>query len=1108
MLYPERQQPFSMKIFENPPANYRDVPFWAWNTAVTEEDIDFCLSVLKEMGMGGGFIHSRTGLDIPYLGKRFMDLVAYAHKKAGKLGLKTWLYDEDRWPSGFAGGYVTSNQAYRARYLVWTLKEYKEGEIPEESEKGSTAKAVRSSRRRLLGVYRVEAENGYLKGYERLGMEDGGGEKTGEDLGEATEDGLEKGRQSLVWRAYLEVCGDNPWFNNQSYVDTLNPEAVKAFIESTYEPYRQLAGGEFGKEIPGIFTDEPQFTPMEQAGSTESREEVILPFTDRLPRIFRETYGFDLLDRLPELFYDREEAYSRARYCYHELVSRLFSESYCRQIGQWCQENHIALTGHLMKEPLLASQTAFVGETMRAYAGFQIPGMDLLCDRREFTTAKQVQSVVRQYGREAMISELYGVTNWSFDFRGHKLQGDWQAALGVTVRAPHLAWTSMEGEAKRDYPASIFYQSPWYREYKLIEDYFARIAVLMSRGEGMAKIGVIHPVETCWLLWGTREKTKGMLKELDEKFVGLTDWLLGNCLDFDFISEGLLPELYKGSRKKKCRIGKMCYEAILVPFMETVKGTTVEMLKEYEKEGGKVIFLEKIPGCVDGIQSDKAKELKTDSNVISHWGIRLLEELKEYRELELFYGAYERAEDLLCRMQKEGEERYLFIAHKYNPEKKDLVQKKRLTVRLKGVWSCTRLNPMDGTCVGLKHCRYTKQETEFSVDWYEHDSLLLMMKPGGKEEECLREPGDEAEKDGGERREMPVPSRCPITLQEPNVLVLDMPKYSFDGQPWQEPEEILRLDNKLRKMLGYPLRTEAWAQPWAAKQQAQGEGAGLGEKAGFGWKEGLGEKAGFGWKAGLGEKAGFGWKAGLEKETGYYKKARCLELCYEIWSLTEVENVEAGLEQPEECTLYWNGEKKSREETGWYVDRKIKTLSLGRLKAGRNELRIVRSFHEGANLEAVYLLGDFGVCVRGRRAVVTEPVRELDFGDWTVQGLPFYGGNVVYHLETKGDGKEAEIEISRFTTPLVTVDMEGEKKGSIAFSPYRLKLGVIPEGRHGIHITAFGNRVNTFGALHNCDMEDNTSAPDYWRTKGCKWSYEYCLRPSGILKTPVLRKII
>ncbi len=65
-----------------------------------------------------------------------------------------------------------------------------------------------------------------------------------------------------------------------------------------------------------------------------------------------------------------------------------------------------------------------------------------------------------------MLSELYGVTDWSYDFRGHKLQGDWQAAMGVTVRVHHLTWVSMEGEAKRDYPASIGYQSPWYKEYR------------------------------------------------------------------------------------------------------------------------------------------------------------------------------------------------------------------------------------------------------------------------------------------------------------------------------------------------------------------------------------------------------------------------------------------------------------------------------------------------------------------------------------------------------------------------------------------------------------------------------------------------------------------
>ena len=60
------------------------------------------------------------------------------------------------------------------------------------------------------------------------------------------------------------------------------------------------------------------------------------------------------------------------------------------------------------------------------------------------------------------MSELYGVTNWDFDFMGHKGQGDWQAALGVVLRVHHLTWVSMKGEAKRDYPASIGYQVPWF----------------------------------------------------------------------------------------------------------------------------------------------------------------------------------------------------------------------------------------------------------------------------------------------------------------------------------------------------------------------------------------------------------------------------------------------------------------------------------------------------------------------------------------------------------------------------------------------------------------------------------------------------------------------
>ena len=72
----------------------------------------------------------------------------------------------------------------------------------------------------------------------------------------------------------------------------------------------------------------------------------------------------------------------------------------------------------MVKEPKLSSQSISAGEVMAPLAGFGIPGIDMLCDAREYTTAKQAQSIKDQYGRSFMLSELYGVTNWHFDFRG------------------------------------------------------------------------------------------------------------------------------------------------------------------------------------------------------------------------------------------------------------------------------------------------------------------------------------------------------------------------------------------------------------------------------------------------------------------------------------------------------------------------------------------------------------------------------------------------------------------------------------------------------------------------------------------------------------------
>ncbi|MFQ9394894.1 MAG: hypothetical protein ACLR2E_13705 [Lachnospiraceae bacterium] len=59
----------------------------------------------------------------------------------------TWLYDEDRWPSGYAGGLVTKDPAFRQRFLVFSPEELPLHEEVKAEEGGSSARAISSGKR-------------------------------------------------------------------------------------------------------------------------------------------------------------------------------------------------------------------------------------------------------------------------------------------------------------------------------------------------------------------------------------------------------------------------------------------------------------------------------------------------------------------------------------------------------------------------------------------------------------------------------------------------------------------------------------------------------------------------------------------------------------------------------------------------------------------------------------------------------------------------------------------------------------------------------------------------------------------------------------------------
>src|SRR5687768_13759312 len=190
------------------------------------------------MGFGGFHIHSRTGLATEYLGDEFMSAVAACAEKAASEGMLCWLYDEDRWPSGFAGGLVTREERFRAKRLVWTT-------TPKSGE--------------LLASYEVALKDGRLAQYRRL-------------TGPATS-------QPNVWHAYLQTAEPDEWFNHQTNVDVMNADAIRRFIETTHERYAAAIGKYFGSVVPAIFTDEPQFAKKTTFRRADETRDLVMPFT-------------------------------------------------------------------------------------------------------------------------------------------------------------------------------------------------------------------------------------------------------------------------------------------------------------------------------------------------------------------------------------------------------------------------------------------------------------------------------------------------------------------------------------------------------------------------------------------------------------------------------------------------------------------------------------------------------------------------------------------------------------------------------------------------------------------------------------------------------------
>jgi hypothetical protein len=1039
------------KFFEelkNPGSLYRGAPFWAWNGKLETEELRRQIRIMKEMGLGGFFMHSRVGLDTPYLSEEWFECINACADEGEKNKMLAFLYDEDRWPSGAAGGLVTKNKKYRMRHMFMKITENSD-DIKRE--------------KNVFRVFLAEFEGGYLKNYRRI--------KKGEKVN------LSENEKILIFSVKIQKESD--WYNGYTYLDTLNPEAVKQFIKITYENYKKHCGKYFGSVIPGIFTDEPnygcQFFILDDG--------IGISWTDKLPVVFQKRYGYDICDKLPEIYFNfKNEKISKTRYHYFDCITYLFVDSFAKQIGTWCEKNKILFTGHILGEDSLTSQTYVVGSCMRFYEYMQAPGMDLLTEHwRIFNTAKQVSSVARQFGRKFRLTETYGCTGWDFPFVGHKALGDWQAALGINLRCQHLSWYTMLGEAKRDYPASIFYQSPWWNTYKYVEDYFARIHLVMTQGEEIRDLLVIHPVESMWSVfkmpsWKGEEKKweySEEVKKLDEIFVELCDILLSNHIDFDYGDEEILTRWAKIQKKEKDAILKVNiaeYKAVLVPPLYTIRSSTLKLLKKFREEGGMVIFVENIPSFVDCQFSDEVKKFAENCIVVQSIE-ESLKHLEKIRRISIKDENGKEIREILYLLREDRNYFYLFLCNtsmewdknisKYYPVIERKREFKDVIIKAIPEWGYrpVEINPQTGE---IYYPETIKDENGYKIktDFPPIASHLYIIPK--KKEIGLKI--EEMKKYKTVRSLKIEKEKWDYFLTEKNVLVLDIPYFKIKDGEWQEKKEILKVDREVRKYLGLSQRGGAMIQPWARK---------------------------------------------ISKNPKSVK----VSLKYEFYveELPEKE-ISIAIEKPELYSIYINNFKLSTDmKNGWWVDKSLETISFepSILRKGENEILLETYYNENhPGFEIIYLLGDFGVKLEDKKPVIISLPENLKTGDWTGQGLPFYSGNIGYLLQIeKIDFNEKErvfLRIPEFRGVGVRIFIDGKEVGILAWEPYEIDITEYIKGKEksNLIIEILGHRRNSHGPLHYFEKWPVWTGPGQFVSEGEQWTDEYQIVPCGLMKNP------
>ena len=496
-------------------------------------------------------------------------------RMAKGLGMALWLYDEQGYPSGTAGGQVLEGHPeWRAHGLLVARAETSGEPVSIELPEGDLILAT-ACRRAGAGVTLDGAVDLSASVVERR---------------------LAWNPEPGVWSVFAFV--DNPIyegthatanvFKYQPYINIMDPAPVRRFIEMTHQEYaRRLP--DLAELFVSTFTDEPSLMSV----FIQPQPLPVLPWVHDLPETFAAAKGYALTPLLPALVADAGSVGHRARCDFWDHVGQRVADAFFGQIQDWCHQAKIPSGGHLIWEEDLAGHCGFYGDFYRCAERLDYPSIDCLTSvpaQVPWHIAKLLGSIAHLHGAPQVMSET------SDHVQRYRPKGDERPVVNVTP-------DEIRGTCNRLYVAGVNTTTSYYswlgittEDQREINEYVGRLGVMLTGGEAVADIAVVYPVETVWAEMTPANQgttSSSAVREIDRIYREAQNRLFGAQRDFEVINTAAISAGAAADGVLRC--GPLAFRAIVLPAMHTIPVSAWAQIDRFARSGGIVIAVADVP---------------------------------------------------------------------------------------------------------------------------------------------------------------------------------------------------------------------------------------------------------------------------------------------------------------------------------------------------------------------------------------------------------------------------------------------------------------------------------------------------------------------------------